>query len=195
MRGCRPLTDREIVKVTHSFRGRHAKRDRAFFLLGLKTGLRCRELLGLRLSDLWCEGHVLDRIYVRRAITKGKRTGFALPLHPVAASAVRLYIEEDCVGKGPDTPLFFSAKGQAGYLRPLNPSSAWRILKTVFASAGVEGHTGCHSMRKTFCQNVYQALGNDLVATQRAMHHRSITSTVRYLTFDSARVEAAILAA
>jgi len=50
-------------------------------------------------------------------------------------------------------------------------------------------------MRKTFCQNVYRALDNDLIATQAAMHHASITSTIRYLTFDGERVDAAILAA
>jgi integrase len=194
MRGCRPLTDREVVKVTQIFRGRYARRDRAFFVLGLKTGLRCCELLGLRLGDVW-DGRVFDHIYIRRSITKGKRMGFALPMHPVAASALRHFIEADCRDIQRGTPLFCSGKKGGGVFRPLDRSSAWRILKRAYQHAGLQGNTGCHSMRKTFCQNIYRALGNDLIATQAAMHHASITSTIRYLTFDNARVEAAILAA
>ena len=194
MRGCRPFTEREIVKVTHAFRGRHATRDRAFFLLGLKTGLRCRELLGLRLGDVW-NGKVLDRISIRRDITKGKRTGFSIPLHPVAAKALRCLIESRSLAGARSGPLFPSGKTRAGTNRPLDRSSAWRILKRAYRTAGLHGNTGCHSMRKTFCQNIYHALGNDLIATQAAMHHASITSTIRYLSFDNARVEAAILAA
>jgi integrase len=194
MRGCRPLTGREIVKVTHAFHGRHSKRDRAFFVLGLKTGLRCRELLGLRLGDVW-DGKVLKRIYVRRSITKGKRTGFAIPLHPVAAKVLDDFVRSEFAKASPDMPLFFSGQKQSGKTRSLDRSSAWRILKRAYRRAGLQGNTGCHSMRKTFCQNVYRVLNNDLIATQAAMHHSSITSTIRYLTFDNNRVEAAILAA
>jgi integrase len=68
-------------------------------------------------------------------------------------------------------------------------------LKKAFRAAGVEGNTGTHSLRKTFCNKVYRALRNDLIATQAAMHHRSISSTIRYLSFDAAEVESAILAA
>jgi len=195
MRGCRPLTDDEIARVTHQFRGRHAQRDRAFFVLGLKTGLRCSELLGLRICDVW-RGRILDRVEVRRQITKGRRAGFSLPLHPVAAAALREYIGTPDPNVSPSAPLFRSAKKtRSGTARPLDRSSAWRRLKSAFRSAGVEGHVATHSLRKSFCAKVYRALGNDLIATQQALHHRSISSTVRYLSFNAAEVEAAILAA
>ena len=194
MRGCRPFTEHEVVRVIRGFGGRFAKRDRTLFLLGLKTGLRCRELLGLRVGDVW-NGKVLNRIHVRRSATKGKRAGFSLPLHPVARSAVTDFIEAQSLVAKPNLPLFPSAKRKDGEVCSLDRSSAWRILKRAYRAAGVHGNTGCHSMRKTFCQNIYRALGNDLIATQAAMHHASITSTIRYLSFDNARVEAAILAA
>jgi integrase len=194
MRGCRPLTVIEISEITRAFHGRHAKRNRAFFVLGLKTGLRCRELLGLKVKDVW-NGKLLARVYVRRGITKGKRMGFSLPLHPLARRALKHYLANPQIPLGVTVALFPSAKCKSGTPRPLNRSSAWRILKCAYQKAGIEGNTGCHSMRKTFCQNVYRALGNDLIATQAAMHHASITSTIRYLSFDNRQVEAAILAA
>jgi integrase len=194
MKGCRPLTPKEVTRVIGAFRGRNARRNCAFFILGLKTGLRCRELVGLRLCDVW-DGDVLRQIHVRRSITKGKRHGFSLPLHALAANALRTFIESRLLLSPPQAPLFPSSKKRAGQARPLDRSSAWRILKRAYKKAGVKGNTGCHSMRKTFCQNIYLALGNDLIATQAAMHHASITSTIRYLSFDNKRIVAAILAA
>jgi integrase len=194
MRGCRPLSDEEIVRVITAFGGRHAARDRAFFILGLKTGLRCRELLGLRVSDVWGAG-ILDRVEVPRRITKGKRAGFSLPIHPAAQAALTAYLLADRANVSASSPLFRSAKTSNGGSRALDRSGAWRRLKKAFRGAGVEGNTGTHSLRKTFCNRVYRALGNDLIATQAAMHHRSITSTIRYLSFDAVEVEKAILAA
>lgn len=194
MRGCRPLSDEEIVRIITAFAGRHAARDRAFFILGLKTGLRCRELLGLRVSDVW-GGAILDRVEVPRRITKGKRAGFSLPIHPAAQAALTSYLLADGAKVSVGAPLFRSAKTSNGGSRALDRSTAWRRLKEAFRAAGVEGNTGTHSLRKTFCNKVYRALGNDLIATQAAMHHRSITSTIRYLSFDAAEVETAILAA
>ena len=40
MKGCRPLSDEEITVVSRSFGGTYAARDRALFILGLKSGFR-----------------------------------------------------------------------------------------------------------------------------------------------------------
>src|SRR3954463_5730750 len=141
MRGCRPFSDNEILRVMDRFQGRHALRDRAFFVLGLKTGLRCRELLGLRIGDVW-RGRVLDRVEVPRRVTKGKRAGFSLPLHPAARVALGCYITERCSTLPPQAPLFWSAKRTKNGLRALDRSGAWRRLKKAFRDAGVEGNTG-----------------------------------------------------
>jgi integrase len=53
---------------------------------------------------------------------------------------------------------------------------------------------GCHGMRKTFGQKVYQATGHDLRATQHAMGHKSPASTAAYLAVDEQAVDAIILA-
>ena len=53
---------------------------------------------------------------------------------------------------------------------------------------------GTHAMRKTFAKRVYEGLHHDLVKTQRAMGHRNVNSTVSYLSFREADIDAAILA-
>ena len=49
-------------------------------------------------------------------------------------------------------------------------------------------------MRQTFANRVYHRLDHDLVKTQRALGHKNINSTVSYLSFAEAEIEAAILA-
>jgi integrase len=56
MKGCRPLTEAEVALVRQSFGGRYARRDRALFLLGVKSGFRISELLALRVGDVGGSG-------------------------------------------------------------------------------------------------------------------------------------------
>ena len=44
MKGCRPLTEDEVMLVQRSFGGVYADRDKALFLLGVKSGFRISEL-------------------------------------------------------------------------------------------------------------------------------------------------------
>jgi integrase len=70
MKGCRPLDDQEIALVSRSFGGTYAARDRALFMLGIKTGFRIAELLSLRVGDVWQHARVVDQVTVQRAHTK-----------------------------------------------------------------------------------------------------------------------------
>lgn len=94
MKGCRPLTDREIDEVLQSFGGRYARRDRALFLLGVKTGFRISELLSLTIGRVLQHGRVVERVSVSRRHMKKKIEGRTVPLNPQAAEAVRLSIEQ-----------------------------------------------------------------------------------------------------
>ena len=52
MKGCRALTADEVARVSQAFRGTYAVRDRALFVLRIKTGLRIAELPSLRVGDV-----------------------------------------------------------------------------------------------------------------------------------------------
>jgi hypothetical protein len=47
MKGCRALTDDEVALVSKSFSGTYAARDKALFVLGVKSSFRISELLSL----------------------------------------------------------------------------------------------------------------------------------------------------
>lgn len=94
MKGCRPLTDAEIALVSRSFGGIYAFRDRAWFILGLKTGFRIAELLSLRLGEVWQYGRVMDQLTVRRSHMKQQREGRTVSLHPDAQAALAPWVRQ-----------------------------------------------------------------------------------------------------
>jgi Phage integrase family len=66
MKGCRVLTANEVARVSQAFCGTYAARDRALFILGIKTGFRISELLSLPVGDVWQHGRFVDYVAVQR---------------------------------------------------------------------------------------------------------------------------------
>ncbi|MBI5240512.1 MAG: tyrosine-type recombinase/integrase [Elusimicrobia bacterium] len=191
MTGARPLTDAEVKTVA----GQLSARDRALFLLGVRSGFRVSELLSVRVQNvLDASGAVAERVYVQRRSMKGRTCGRAVVLHPEARAAIGAWISElrEAGALNAAAPLFVSRKGDS---QPIGRVQAWRVLRMAYSAAGVSGKLGTHAMRKTFAARVYELLGHDLVKTQRALGHASVNSTVAYLSFAEQDIEAAILAA
>jgi integrase len=193
MKGCRPLSEEEVVLVQQSFGGVYAARDRALFLLGVKSGFRISELLSLRLGDVWQHGRLVERVTVRRQHMKHQREGRTVLLHPEAKTALATWLltlrqQPGCTAQ---TCVFRSRKGAN---RPISAVQAWRILHEAVTTNELTGKLGTHAMRKTFANRVYRQLNHDLVKTQRAMGHKNINSTVAYLSFVEEEIDAAILA-
>jgi site-specific recombinase XerD len=191
MKGARPLTDGEVKTVA----ARLSIRDRALFLLGVRSGFRVSELLSIRVADvLDAAGNVAPRVYVQRKSMKGQTSGRAVVLHAEAREAVGALVAEIREAGALDlsAPLFVSRNGES---KPISRVRAWQVLSDGYEAAGVTGKLGTHAMRKTFAARVYDLLGHDLIKTQRALGHASINSTVAYLSFAESDIEAAILAA
>jgi integrase len=192
MKGSRPLEEQEVQDVASSFAGRFALRDRALFLLGVKSGFRISELLSLRIGDVVKNGRLVERVTVNRRHMKRKIEGRTVILNAEARDALALWIAElQEEGASRETPVFRSRKGSD---QPINRKHAWRILTEAYAVNELAGTLGTHSMRKTFANRVHVLLGRDLVKTQRALGHKNINSTVSYLSFLEEEIDAAILA-
>ncbi len=156
------------------------------FILGLKTGLRIFELLSLKVGDVYLHGRIGDVVYVKRKYMKKKLEGRAIPLHQDAKVALNVWIKElEEAGKAdPGSPLFKSRKGQ----RAITRVHAFRVLTEVYEANGLMGKLGTHAMRKTFADRIYDRLGHDLITVQRALGHKSINSTVSYLSSGKRRL-------
>jgi len=184
MSGCRPLTREESDKVLSLLK---TQRDKTLFILGIKSGFRISELLTIRVRDIIQNDQVVNRIKVSRMYMKANRTR-EVALNPVAKEYILELILRDKLE--PNHYLFRSRKGDN---KPITRVQAWYVLKQAFNTAGLLGTTGTHSMRKSFGMNVYRALGNDLVATQKALGHSDIGSTIAYLPTDDEEIDKVIV--
>lgn len=174
-----------------SFGGHYAVRDRAIFVTGRFTGERISAILRLKVGDVIQSGRVADAITYRRSSRKGKVEGRTVKLHPEAKAALTAWINQlakDTVLTADDY-VFQSRKGKG----PLGRVQFYRILKEAADANELTGKVATHSMRKTFADRVYEALGHDIFRTQKALGHRNINSTIQYLSFKEADIDAAIL--
>jgi integrase len=203
MKGSRPLTDEEVGQVAESFSGVYAKRNKAMFIVGVRTGFRMSEMLAIRVGDVYQHGKVVDQVAVPRRHMKGGKAGRAegrtVTLHPEAKAALSVWIEQVEKRRGsldPELPVFHSRTLEAdGSPRPISRVQAWRILQAADQANGLTGKLGTHVMCKTFANRVYERLHHELVKTPRALGHKNINSTVSYLSFREEEINAAILAA
>jgi site-specific recombinase XerD len=193
MKGCRPLTETEVELVQQSFGGIYAARDRALFLLEVKTGFRISELLALRLGDVSQHGHIVDAITVARRYMKRKSEGRTVVVHADAQVALHVWITQlrQMISVTPQTFVFQSRKGTN---QPISKVQAWKILHEAVVTNELTGTLGTHMMRKTFANRLYERLGHDLFKTQKALGHHNVNSTVQYLHVDQEEINAAIRA-
>jgi len=191
MKGCRPLTDQEADAIAESFGGPYAARDQAIFALGRYTGERISAILALRVGDVVQADRLTDSIIYRRANRKGKTESRTVALHSKAKKALAAWINQ--LSKGTiltaDDYVFRSRKG---INRPISRVQYHRILKDAIQPNELTGKIATHSMRKTFADHVYEALGRDIFRLQKAMGHKNINSTAQYLSFNEADIEKAI---
>src|SRR5262245_32648482 len=97
MRGCRPLSDDEVKVIGKSFHGTFKERNKALFIVGIRTGFRISELLSLTVADVCQHGKIVDSLTVERRHMKGGKAGKTssrtVPLHPEARAALSVWLE------------------------------------------------------------------------------------------------------
>ena len=88
MKGTRPLNNDEIRRVSGCFTGTYQIRNRGLFMIGVSTGGRISELLGLRIGDVY-QNHkpVTDLLYTKR-IVKGGEVSRSVPVNADGRKAI-----------------------------------------------------------------------------------------------------------
>jgi integrase len=190
MIGCPALTKPELNLALRNLRGRWRWRNRALLILGVRTGLRISELLSLRVGQVHDGEKILERLYLARQDSKGKRTGSSMVIHPRAAAALEKWIGSPIGPTQPEDWLFPSQRHQGQHMQR---HTGWHVLHRAFLAAGVTGMAGTHCMRKTFADNVRIALGGDIYRLSKAMRRTSPFTTLAYLSYKQEEIDRAIL--
>jgi integrase len=152
-------------------------RDHMLISLGLGTGLRLQELLGLNVGDVTADGKTIRmRFPLDPATTKGGRRGEVF-VSPRLGRKLRSYLawkRREGHPMAPGSPIFLSPHG-----RRLSKRRTQQILKRWQEKAGFDRHYGFHCLRHSAITNVYRAT-KDVLLTQRFARHSHLATTTAY---------------
>lgn len=185
MKGCRPLNRKEKREILDQL---GSTREGALMTLGLVTGYRISELLSIKIRDVLSpSGGIVDWICVSHTKNGESRN---VKLNSKAAKIVANYARS-LLSKGYDmtAALFVGAKSKT---KAISRIHAWRLLKEIFKKFDMSGKLGTHTMRKTFALEMYNLLGGRIEKVQIALGHKSIDSTIQYLSFNHQEIDDAL---
>ena len=193
MAGMRRLSDDEYELIESYFTKKKELRNLAMFSIQRWAGYRIREVLSLKLSDLYTpDGEVNERIYIQPKKMKGGKKPRVIPIHPKLKDILQKY-RDLLQSKNLFNLAHYAFQSRKGANEPISSVQAWRILKKAFTENGIYESVSTHSLRKTFCEKVYRSSGNDIVATQYVMGHKDPVTTLHYLAQNQERLDEVVM--
>jgi integrase/recombinase XerD len=148
-----------------------ALRDRALLEFLYGTGARVTEAVGLDVDDVDFDDDVV------RLLGKGSKERI-VPMGSYARAACARYLTSArpglvAVGKG-SPAVFLNARGGR-----LSRQSAWTVLRTAAARAGLSVEVSPHTLRHSFATHLLDG-GADVRVVQELLGHASVTTTQIY---------------
>jgi integrase/recombinase XerD len=158
-------------------------RNKAIIEVLYGCGLRVRELINLKLSQLFFRDNFI------RIIGKGDKERL-VPIGETAQKAVLHYLEgvrsKIKIKKGMEDVLFLNRRGAK-----LTREMIFMMVKEAAQIAGVQKSISPHTFRHSFATHLIEG-GADLRAVQEMLGHASITTTEIYTHLDTDYIRSAI---
>lgn len=186
-KGCHTVEPIRDLKDIRAVKGVLANRPRdlALFILGIHTGYRGQDLLALRWRDISDEsGRIADCITITEAKTGKTRK---LPIQETARDALEALKRV----QNPESLEALVFRGRQGR-EPLTTGRLHQLINSWCREAGVRGHFGAHTLRKTFGFHL-RMQGTDIGLLMMVFNHSHPAVTRRYLGINQAEIDAATL--
>jgi integrase len=185
-KGCatvEPLRRKEDVAAIKEHLS-ESPRDYAMFTVGINTGLRGSDLIGLRFKDILTpDGQIKSALDVKEQKTSNHR-------HIALCSKVREALSVLCSNNGNtnrDDFVFPSRKGGKMSIQRLH-----QLVNEWAKETGINGHFGSHTLRKTFGYFHYKQ-GTDIAWLMDIFGHSSQRTTLRYIGIQQQGIDEANL--
>jgi integrase len=178
-----PLKEKkEIDKIKQYLFGKATKRDYALFVVGINIGLRCSDLVKLKIGDVL---YNVDSQEFRDSVTvTEQKTGKTreIVLNKNCTDALEIYFKERNPLSSNDWVFLSQKKGM------LSVKTVNRIIRETCKELGIKGRYGSHTLRKTFG---YWAYKKNIVSDpgfvytlQELFGHSNSKVTLRYIDID-----------
>lgn len=179
----RELLPEEVKRIIRCSVGqRNEHRNRTLFLLGLGSGMRIGEIVGLTVGDVYPYGDVLPSITLEKHSTKSGKSR-EVYLSGQARKELQDWLENHHPQRFRDPDFFLEAplfpSNRRGWTEHLSSTTGNRAIKTMFERAGISGASS-HSMRRSHGCALLES-GASLPLIQEQFGHSSLQVTGRYL--------------
>lgn len=159
-------------------------RDLLLFCLGINNGLRCGDLLHLKVRDLknLNPGETVNIVEQKTGKTN------VLMVNKSTHKILKNYLDE--VQPSPDDYLFKSRKGNN---QPLSVGTVNGMVKEWCRSINLKYNVGSHSLRKTFGYIQRTKFGVSWEIICKRFNHSSPSVTMRYLGIEDKEVNGILM--
>ena len=180
------LTDKQVeVMVSYLSGRRNGLRNRVIFLLSLKSGLRSKEISGLRWSMVvGPDGEIGDTINLTNEVSKGK-SGRIIPLNRILKQSLQDLLMEHRSLWGFDIHTGHLVRTERQ--DHTSPQSIVNMFQRWYREVGFVGCSS-HSGRRTFITNTSRKIGlvgGSLRDIQIMVGLKNLQTTQRYIDYDT----------
>lgn len=169
MKYVEPIRNKKVLQEFIRYFEQHSQRDYVMFMSGLHLGLRISDILPLRVRDI--EGPYL--------MIEEQKTGKYKRI--LITPQLRKIYDDYTVDMKRTDLLFPSRKhNKNGKPKPIDRTTAYKILKKAADELDYYEPFGTHSLRKTFGYTFYQKY-KDVAALQELFNHDDQAITLRYI--------------
>lgn len=167
-----PIKNRKDIERIEQYLKLHNKRDYVIWVLGMNSGLRVSDIVGLNVSD------VVDKTHISIIEKKtGKQKTFYIN------DKLKRVLKEYTKGKKLDEPLFVGKQGKR-----LNRSQVYRFIVKVCKENDIKAHVSTHTLRRSFGYHHYQKF-KDPVVLQKIFNHSSQRITLMYIGVEQDEID------
>lgn len=180
------LTDKQVeVMVSYLSGRRNGLRNKVIFLLSVKSGLRSKEISGLRWSMVvGPDGEIGDTINLTNEVSKG-RSGRVIPLNRILKQSLHDLLTEH--RELPDFDIHTGYLVRTERQDHTSPQSVVNMFQMWYREVGFVGCSS-HSGRRTFITNTSRKIGlvgGSLRDVQVMVGHKNLQTTQRYIDYDT----------
>ena len=167
-----PIKNKKDIKAIEEYLKEHNERDYVVWILGINTGLRVSDIVGLDVSD------VVDKTHIN-IIEKKTQKRKSIYINDKLKKVLKDYTK----GRNIDEPLFLGKQG-----RRLNCRQVHRFLVDVCNKLGIKSKVSTHTMRRTFGYHHYQKF-KDAIVLQKIFNHSSQRITLMYIGVEQDEID------
>lgn len=170
------LTENELTRLLKIIdAGRHSARNRLVVMLGVLSGMRCKEIASVRIGDIVnSNNEINDIIYLASKQTKGKEANQVYVGDKLKKEFLKYFSHKPELITQKQKPLIQSQQRVS-----FSSQSLQNLIKELFKSAGLD-NCSSHSFRRTFITNLSEKAVSARVI-QKLARHKSLNTTQIYI--------------